>query len=174
MLSRARDSNRSVRCFLTLAATGGITPYSWSIVSGSLPTGLSLDSGTGEISGTPTAYGTSNFTVEVTDSQLPPDSDQQALSIEVVPEDLVITTASLPYGEVGKPYSQTLAATGGATPYSWAPPRTSESWTTLTSNASSSTSKARLADVRTRFRQGALQGSFSVAPIRSSFNSAKG
>ncbi|MHC4713163.1 MAG: putative Ig domain-containing protein [Planctomycetota bacterium] len=104
----------------TLAATGGITPYSWSIVSGSLPAGLSLDSGTGEISGTPTAYGTSNFTVEVTDSQLPPDSDQQALSIEVIPEDLVITTASLPYGEVGKPYSQTLAATGGATPYSWA------------------------------------------------------
>ena len=51
----------------TLAASGGTTPYSWSLASGSLPAGLSLSSG-GVISGTPTASGTSSFTVQVTDS----------------------------------------------------------------------------------------------------------
>ena len=49
----------------TLAATGGITPYSWSISSGTLPAGLSIGSSTGLISGTPTTPGTSNFTVRV-------------------------------------------------------------------------------------------------------------
>ncbi|MHC4713421.1 MAG: putative Ig domain-containing protein, partial [Planctomycetota bacterium] len=86
-----------------------------------MPAGLSLNSTTGEISGTPTTAETANFTVEVTDSQTPtPDSDTQALSIDVAPEDLVITTSSLPDGTVAVAYSQTLAATGGVTPYSWA------------------------------------------------------
>ena len=102
----------------TVQATGGVTPYSWSIVSGSLPAGLSLGSSTGTLSGTPTASGTSNFTVRVTDSQGTPDTDDQALSI-YIPADLNITTTSLPGGSVGAAYSQTLAATGGATPYSW-------------------------------------------------------
>src|SRR6185369_9410296 len=53
----------------SLAASGGTTPYAWSIVSGSgsLPAGLTLSSA-GVVSGTPTAAGTSNFTVKVTDS----------------------------------------------------------------------------------------------------------
>jgi hypothetical protein len=103
----------------TVSATGGVTPYSWSIISGSLPAGLSLGSSTGTISGTPTAYGTSNFTVRVTDSQGTPDTDDQALSIYVAPEDLVITTSSLPGGTVSQAYSETVQATGGVTPYSW-------------------------------------------------------
>ena len=51
----------------TLAATGGTAPYTWSITAGSLPAGLSLNT-TGTISGTPTAAGTSNVTVRVTDA----------------------------------------------------------------------------------------------------------
>ena len=67
----------------TLLATGGVTPYTWSIVGGSLPTGLSLGSSTGTISGTPTTAQTANFTVRVADSQGTPDTDDQALSITV-------------------------------------------------------------------------------------------
>jgi hypothetical protein len=52
----------------TLQATGGTPPYGWSIISGSLPPGLTLNSSTGVISGTPTGAGTYNFTVQVTDS----------------------------------------------------------------------------------------------------------
>ena len=48
----------------TLAATGGTAPYSWSVSSGTLPAGLSL-SATGVLDGTPTAEGTSSFTVRV-------------------------------------------------------------------------------------------------------------
>jgi len=51
----------------TLAATGGSAPYTWTISSGQLPTGLSLASSTGVISGTPTAAGTASFSAEVTD-----------------------------------------------------------------------------------------------------------
>ena len=49
------------------AATGGTTPYTWTLTGGSLPAGITLNSN-GDLSGTPTAVGTSNFTVKVTDA----------------------------------------------------------------------------------------------------------
>ena len=52
----------------SLAATGGTTPYTWSISSGSLPSGLSLSSSTGAITGTTSKTGTFSFTAKVTDS----------------------------------------------------------------------------------------------------------
>jgi len=63
----------------TLAATGGTAPYIWSITSGSLPAGLSLNGST--ISGTPTTAGTSSFTVQAKDST--GQTAIQALSITV-------------------------------------------------------------------------------------------
>jgi len=66
-----------------LSATGGTVPYSWSITGGTLPAGLSLDTATGAITGTPTTGGTSNITVRVTDSQAPAASATKALSITV-------------------------------------------------------------------------------------------
>ena len=67
----------------TLAASGGVTPYTWSITSGSLPAGLVLNAGNGTISGTPTAVGTFNFTVRASDSATPAGTATKALSITV-------------------------------------------------------------------------------------------
>ena len=105
----------------TLTASGGIAPYTWSISVGSLPPGLSLNSSTGLISGTPTVTGTSSFTVKVTDSETPTARSATAnLSIVIsnLPP-LQITTTSLPSGTDHAPYNTTVNATGGLQPYSW-------------------------------------------------------
>ena len=103
-----------------LTASGGTTPYSWTVTSGALPAGLSLSKG-GTISGTPTSAGQSNFTVLVTDSSSPVEVATKPLSISISASapTLTITTASVPNGIVGTAYSFTLAATGGTTPYLW-------------------------------------------------------
>jgi len=67
----------------TLQATGGTPPYSWSITNGNLPNGLSLNESSGEISGTPTADGTFNFTAQVEDSEQ--QTDTQDLFITILP-----------------------------------------------------------------------------------------
>ena len=69
----------------TLTATGGITPYTWSVVSGSLPAGLSLASNTGVISGTPTAAGTASFTAQVRDANSQTASQAFSITINAPP-----------------------------------------------------------------------------------------
>lgn len=64
--------------------SGGLAPYSFAVAGGSLPTGLILDGGTGTIRGMPTMTGTSNFTVQVTDTENPQMSATQNLEITVV------------------------------------------------------------------------------------------
>jgi hypothetical protein len=102
----------------TLAATGGPTPadYSWAVASGSLPAGLSLDPSSGTISGTPTALGTSSFTVQVTAGGAFPVTATQTYTLTIGVE---ITSSTLPDGTYGTPYSATLSAASGTTPYTW-------------------------------------------------------
>jgi len=100
----------------TLGATSGTTPYTWSISSGSLPSGLVLDASTGVISGQPDTTGTSSFTVTVTDDAS--ETASKALSITVA-NPVSITTTSLTGGVTGQAYSATAAATGGSGPYTW-------------------------------------------------------
>ncbi|MFZ3137404.1 MAG: chitobiase/beta-hexosaminidase C-terminal domain-containing protein [Thermodesulfovibrionales bacterium] len=68
----------------SLLASGGLPPYSWSLFTGSLPNGLSLSS-SGGISGTPTASGTFNFTVRVTDSIASTATKALSITIQTYP-----------------------------------------------------------------------------------------
>ena len=104
----------------TLAASGGITPYSWQLTSGTLPNGLTLNATTGQISGTPTATATATpLTFKLTDSSSPAQTATVNLTLTITGPGLTITTTSLPDGQVGAAYSQALAASGGTGPYTW-------------------------------------------------------
>jgi len=100
----------------TLTATGGDGSYTWSLTVGSLPTGLSLNTSTGDITGTPTGS-SSTFTVQVEsgDGQ----SNTQALVI-LVNSPLAVTTTSLPDGLENVDYgTATLTATGADGGNAW-------------------------------------------------------
>ena len=92
----------------TLQATGGASPFTWSLDSGTLPAGLMLSS-SGIISGTPTTAQTTQFTVRVTDGDLLSTTKIFILTI-VFGGPVIDTPAGLPSGEVAVPYSQTLQA----------------------------------------------------------------
>ena len=86
---------------------------------GSLPAGLTLNSSTGVLGGTPTTAATSSFTVHVTASGVS-STKVFSLTINAAAVALSITTASpLPAGTVGTAYSQTFAATGGTGTRTW-------------------------------------------------------
>ena len=105
----------------SIAAQGGTPPYTnWSLSSGSLPLGLTLNATTGAITGTPTTAGSSQFTAKVTDSGNPAQTATQSLSLAIAPSTLTLTATALPNGAVGSAYSAQINAQGGTAPYaSW-------------------------------------------------------
>lgn len=101
----------------SLAATGGKPPYTWTAAAG-LPGGLTLDTQTGAISGTPSTPGAFTFTVQATDST--GTTANASFSLTINAGALTITTvAPLFAGTVGVPYSQPFSAAGGKPPYTW-------------------------------------------------------
>jgi large repetitive protein len=107
-----------------LSATGGENngPYTWTIVTGSLPAGLTLNSATGAITGTPAGPPTTSaFGVTATDTASPTQTSPPAQVVIVIsPAPLLLATASpLPTGIRTAPYSLTFTATGGVLPYAW-------------------------------------------------------
>ncbi|MBI2685966.1 MAG: putative Ig domain-containing protein [Acidobacteria bacterium] len=99
-----------------LTMVGGISPVSWTIISGSLPAGMNLGSATGLLSGTPTASGLFNFIVNATDTQS--QSAQASYSLRIL-NVLTISPAALPDATVAIAYSQALTATGANLPVTW-------------------------------------------------------
>jgi len=101
-----------------LTASGGSPAYSWTISSGALPSGLTLNPASGIISGIPTATGTASFTVRVTDSLQT--TAEKALQLAVnLPPFSIANDSTLPVGTVGAAYTLLLTASGGTPPYRW-------------------------------------------------------
>jgi hypothetical protein len=117
-----RTPCRETRVIFTgfaFTATGGIPPYSWSVSS--LPPGLSVDSTTGRILGTPTLTGTYNVAVTLTDSGTPQATTPGTFPIVISfpPAPVISTTPAPPAGAVNLPYSFTFTASSTATPLVW-------------------------------------------------------
>ncbi|RDZ28228.1 putative Ig domain-containing protein [Lysobacter silvisoli] len=102
----------------TFTGSGGTAPYTFAITAGALPAGLSLNTTTGALTGTPTAAGTFNFTVRATDANN--FSGTRAYTLVSAPPVIVVAPATLPNGAVAAAYSQTVSASGGIAPYTFA------------------------------------------------------
>jgi len=98
-----------------LDASGGDGTFAWSVTAGSLPGGLSLDEGTGQISGTPTSAGGQDFTIEVSSSGRVASG---ALRIDVF-EPIALGGDSSFSGVVDVAFEVSLTVSGGNGPYAW-------------------------------------------------------
>ena len=99
-----------------LQATGD-TPITWTILSGSLPAGLSLNATAGQISGTPSVADVSTFIIQASNDG-GNDIKPITITINAVGNIPSISTATFPNGKTSAPYSQQLTAIGD-TPITW-------------------------------------------------------
>jgi hypothetical protein len=101
---------------LTFTASGGSSPYLFSLDSGTLPMGLTLNAN-GQLGGTPLQTGSFNFVVRALDAQQC--SGTRSYTLTVACGDITITPASLPGGFSGTAFAQTFAQTGGSGATTW-------------------------------------------------------
>ncbi len=101
-----------------LTVTGGSgAAQTWSITAGTLPAGLTINSTTGVISGTPTTAGASIFTVQVTDGT---NTATKQFTLTVAAPLAITSTSPLTDGVLNGTYNLQISTSGGATPQTWA------------------------------------------------------
>lgn len=99
-----------------VSVTDGVAPYTFALLAGTLPAGLTLDAG-GELSGIATESGTFAFTVGAVDAEGVPGSRAYSLAVTCGP--IAVSPSSLPFAQVGVPFSQMFLATSALTPVTW-------------------------------------------------------
>ena len=105
----------------SVTASGGVPPYTYSVTTGALPAGLTLNPASGLISGTSTVTGLFNFTITATDvNGCLGARPYTLLSAAPLCPTLAISPTLLPSANVGSLYSQLITASGGLAPYTYA------------------------------------------------------
>jgi hypothetical protein len=107
---------------VTLGASGGVAPYTWSVAASQMPSGFALNGQTGAIAGMATAAGTYNLKIGVADSSPTPLTASATLTLKVNPaavQTLQITSGTLPNATDTQAYSAPLTASGGTAPLHW-------------------------------------------------------
>ena len=111
----------AISSFTPLAGSGGTAPLTYYVSSGSLPSGISLNSSSGEVGGTPSApYSTANvvFSVRDANNSVPSTTSSVSFTVSAIPTASANTTAQTP--TVGTPMSFTpLSVSGGARPLTY-------------------------------------------------------
>jgi len=106
----------------TISTIGASGPFTWTILSGSLPSGLSLSSSNTAsvtITGIPKTVGTSNVTIQVTNGSGTPISQSFTITVNPPPALTITTPSTIAPGTVGQSYSYVLQAAYGTPPYTW-------------------------------------------------------
>ncbi len=105
----------------TFTASNGIAPYTYAVSAGALPPGLAFNTGTGALTGIPTAAGAFTFSIRATDSTTGTAATvTNAYTLAISAPTITINPATLPNSVQQLPYAQTLVATGGTAPYTFA------------------------------------------------------
>lgn len=148
----------------TITASNGTPPYTYDIVGGALPSGLSLSS-TGDITGTPDTADVYTFTIRATDSLGCTGTIQY--TIEVC-SPITVNPPALPGGYLGVPYSQTITSAGGVSPYSyWITMGTVPPGLTLAPNGLLSGTPTTLGDYSFQVGSQDLWGCLGYSPLYS-------
>ncbi|MDP9055208.1 MAG: Ig domain-containing protein, partial [Acidobacteriota bacterium] len=110
----------------SLIANGGVSPYVFTIVGGSISP-LSLNGGTGAITGTPLTGSTLNFTAQVVDSSGNSGANTVTTACSIVvapppPPSMTLVCPSTTTGQVGSVFNSSFVATGGLQPYTFSLP----------------------------------------------------
>ncbi|WP_176140814.1 putative Ig domain-containing protein [Pseudoxanthomonas indica] len=101
----------------TITASGGIAPYSFALISGTLPLGVSFNS-LGVLTGTPRSDG--NYSLQVRATDQTGSFSERTFLYTIAPATIIVTPPVLPGGTSGTPYSYTLTSAGGIAPYTYA------------------------------------------------------
>jgi putative Ig domain-containing protein len=100
-------------------ASGALGTVTWTVSSGDLPAGVTLDALSGRIAGIPSTWGTTTALVEARDSWRADRADAKPLTVTVEPTPLAVATAALTNGVYGAMYRADVQATGGTGTTSW-------------------------------------------------------
>jgi len=114
--SAIKNASQNLAYSDSFAAVNGHTPYHWAL-NGPLPAGVSINSSSGKITGTPTDFGTFAYTVSVTDSSTPAQTDSAQLLLNIAQQLQIFNNLGTAY--INLPFFGSLNAAGGSFPVTW-------------------------------------------------------